>query len=77
MQFGAVLAWVGNVGQHVMFALVHEVSEPWPADAKLVGDMAPSLDGVLAVRLIKHPPNGGGPHGMLAFETCASALRNE
>ncbi len=43
VQFRAVLPWKGHVGQHVMFAGVHQVREFRPSGPQLLRHLAPSL----------------------------------
>jgi hypothetical protein len=51
VQLGAVLAWEGHVGQHVVLALVHQRGELGPARAELVGDLPPGLVRCLGIGL--------------------------
>ena len=67
MELGAMLARESHVGQHIMFAIVHELRELGPAGTQLIGDMPPRLAGVQPIRLVERLTNGGGDNSVLAF----------
>lgn len=67
MQFGRVLGREGEVGQHVVRALVHQGGEFGPARPELVGDMTPSLVRGLGISLQKSLADCSGDHGVLAL----------
>jgi len=50
-----------------MLAVVHKVSEPWPAAPQLIGDVAPHLAGLDAVGLVEGLTDGGGHNGVLTL----------
>jgi hypothetical protein len=41
VELGAVLGWAGHVGQHVVYAVVHQDGELWPTRSQLVGNVLP------------------------------------
>ena len=53
VQFGAVLAGEGHVGQDVVLALVHQIGQLGPARAELIGHAAPGLAGATAMTSCK------------------------
>src|SRR5262249_39368450 len=67
VQFGAVLGREGQVGQHIMLAIVHQRGELGPASAQLVGDVAPGLLRSISIGLQKSLTDSGGDHGVLAL----------
>ena len=66
MQLGAVLAGEGHLGQDVMLTLVHQLRQPGPARAELVGGATPGLCSLAAVGLVEGLADRSGDHGVLA-----------
>ena len=66
VKLGAVLTGEGHVGEHIVFAGVHEVGQFRPAGAQLLGHLAPGLAGVGAVGLIEGLTDRGGDNRVLA-----------
>ncbi len=67
MQLGAVLGREGDIGQHVVLAVVHQSAELGPAWPQLIGDVAPGLLGGRGIGLQKGLTDRGGDHGVLAL----------
>jgi hypothetical protein len=60
VQLGPVLSGEGHVGQHVVLAGVHQIGEPGPARAELLGDLAPRFSCMCAVGLVEGLPDRAG-----------------
>jgi hypothetical protein len=56
-----------HVGEHIVFGLVEQSGDFAKARAELIGDVAPSLSGSLAIRLDEDLPNCGRHNTLLAF----------
>jgi site-specific DNA recombinase len=67
VQLGPVLDREGQVGEHLVLALVHQRGELGPAGPELVGDLAPGLARRILVGLEESLAQGGGDHGVLAL----------
>jgi hypothetical protein len=66
VELGAVLSGKGHVGEHVVFAVVHQLGQLGPARAKLVGYPAPGLACLFAVGLVEGLADRGSDHGVLS-----------
>jgi hypothetical protein len=62
-----MLAREGHIGQHVVFAVVHQRRELGPAWSQLIGDMPPGLMRRRSIGLQEGLADRGGDHGVLAF----------
>jgi hypothetical protein len=67
VQLGAVLGREGHVGQHIVFAVVHQRAKLGPAWPQLVGDVTPGLARGLGVGLQKGLADRRGNHRVLAL----------
>lgn len=66
MQFGAVLAGEGHVGQAVVFALIHQLCQLGPPRPELVSHAAPCLARLFSVGLVEGLADRGGDDSVLA-----------
>jgi len=67
VQLATVGLRIVHVGEHVMFGLVEQGGHLSKARAELIGNVAPSLSGSLAIGLNEDLPNCGRDDTLLAF----------
>jgi hypothetical protein len=70
--------WEGDVGKHVVLAVVDQGDELGPARPQLIGNMAPGVMRGLGISLQEGLEDRGSDHRVLGVEhmsTCAKALR--
>jgi hypothetical protein len=63
VQLGSVLAREGHVGQHIVFAGIHQIGELGPTGAELIGHALPCFPSMFAVGLLECLPDRGGDNG--------------
>src|SRR6516165_7468734 len=71
---GLMLSREGQVGQHVVLAVVHQRGELGPTPAQLVGDMAPGLMRSVSIGLQEGLADRGSDHGVLALRNMRQGI---
>ena len=67
VQLGSMLTGESHVGEHVMFAVIHQRGELGPSRAELIGDVSPGLVRRVGVGLQEGLADRRGDHGVLAL----------
>ena len=72
VQLGSMLAGERHVGQHIMFAGIHQISQLGPARAELIGHALPCFARMFTVGLFERLPDRGSDRVLAARDMSES-----